>query len=157
MNYYRSLNSSTVFVWIALLSVALLVTQNLQFHIHDLDHHPGQTDHHASTIAPLVEHEHTDLMHLSIDSSHADHHDSVIVETDAGLDRIFQQLSSKHGQSTCFLFAWCCLFCSGRYFEDRQYAMPAVFYQGNDFISSPRYVRLPAKAAVTDTVINSTG
>ena len=95
MNYFRSLNSSTVFVWIALLSVALLVTQNLQFHIHDLDHHPGQFDHHASTIAPLVEHEHTDLMHLSIDSSHADHHDSVIVETDAGLDRIFQQLSSK--------------------------------------------------------------
>ena len=95
MNYFRSLNSSTVFVWIALLSVALLATQNLQFHIHDLDHHPSQSDHHASTIAPLVEHEHTDLMHLSIDSSHADHHDSVIVETDAGLDRIFQQLSSK--------------------------------------------------------------
>ena len=95
MNYFRSLNSSTVFVWIVLLSVALLVTQNLQFHIHDLDHDPGQSNHHASTIAAPVEHEHTDLMHLSIDSSHADHHDSVIVGTDAGLDRIFQQLSSK--------------------------------------------------------------
>ena len=90
MNSFRSHNSSTLFIWIA-----LLVTQNLQFHIHDLDHDPGQSDHHASTIAVPAEHGHTDLMHLSIDTSHADHHDFVIVEMDASLDRIFQQFSSK--------------------------------------------------------------
>ena len=95
MNSFRPHNSSTVFIWIALLSVALLVTQNLKFHVHTMDHDPVQSDHHASTIATPAEHEHTDLMHLSIDASHADHHDSVIVETDANLDRIFQQLTSK--------------------------------------------------------------
>ena len=95
MNYFRSLNSSTVIVWVALLSVAFLVTQNLQFHVHDLDHDPARSDHHASTIAQSVEHEHTNLMHLSIDSSHADHHDSVIIETGVSLERIPPQSSSK--------------------------------------------------------------
>ena len=118
MNSFRSQKSSAVLVWAALLSVALLVTQNLQFHVHTMDHDPVQSDHHASTIATPAEHEHTDLMHLSIDTSHADHHDSVMIETDARLDRIVQQLSSK--ASSIDLLALCLLlFVLGRQISRR--------------------------------------
>ncbi|MEW8200329.1 MAG: hypothetical protein AB2777_22095 [Candidatus Thiodiazotropha endolucinida] len=93
MNYFRSLSKPVVFVWIALLSVAMLFASNLNFHVHDLDidltHHsePGLK-------GSDVGHDHVVNRHLSIDSSHADHHDTVMVEMRATPDGVAQQPSS---------------------------------------------------------------
>jgi hypothetical protein len=75
--------------------MALLATQNLQLHVHSLDHDPDQSDQHASTITMPAEHENTDIKHLSIVASHADHHDLHLDEMDAGPERFVQKISTK--------------------------------------------------------------
>tara|TARA_R110002074_G_scaffold44181_1_gene114822 strand:- start:342 stop:713 length:372 start_codon:yes stop_codon:yes gene_type:complete len=76
----------------------LLCVQNLQFHVHSLDHH-GPLQHHDSQIdLNNGEHDQVAVKHLAIDSSHADHHDLLVVEMDASPDTIFKQ-SSMNGAS----------------------------------------------------------
>ena len=93
MNFFRAHSSPVSFIWNVLLSISLLFTSNLSFHVHDLDidptHHsePGLTD-------SGVGHDHIVNKHLSIDTSHADHHDTVMVEMGAIPEGLAQQPSS---------------------------------------------------------------
>ncbi len=95
MKFLRSIRSARALIWVVMLSVAMLVTQNLQVHIHSVDHDPLETGRHDSTMTVADSHQHADVKHLSIDNSHADHHDAVIFEMDASPDRIHQLLSKK--------------------------------------------------------------
>ncbi|MGB5325345.1 MAG: hypothetical protein WBN40_07985, partial [Pseudomonadales bacterium] len=85
----------TLLLWALLLSAVLLATQNLQFHVHDVDHHPVHAENIAPDILEHAEHKHINIVHLSIDISHSNHHQSVVAEIDTGSDRIAQQSSNK--------------------------------------------------------------
>lgn len=79
MGSLRKTKKSTLYLWVILLSVALLGSQGLKMHVHDIGH-----DHHNhSDQITVVEHNHMSIAHLSLDDSHGDHHDKVIYETDA--------------------------------------------------------------------------
>lgn len=85
-----------------MLSIALLFASNLSFHVHSLEHGPVQHHDHGSTIAE-VEHDHVATKHLSIDTSHADHHEAVMLEIDANEGSPVRQLSNN--SSTTDLYA----------------------------------------------------
>lgn len=95
MNFIRLYSSPVTFIWIILLSISLLVTQNLQFHVHGLDHDTVLYDSHDTGGIIDAEHQHLAVKHLSIDTSHADHHDMVVVEMDASPDGIMKQSSTS--------------------------------------------------------------
>ncbi len=86
-----------------MISIMLLCAQNLQFHVHSLDHHGPLQQHDSEIEMNNGEHGQIAMKHLSIDSSHADHHDLLVIEMDAGPDTIFRQ-SSINGSSVA-LFA----------------------------------------------------
>lgn len=81
-----------------MISIMLLCVQNLQFHIHSLDYHGPLQQHDSQIEMTNGEHGQIAIRHLSIDSSHADHHDLLVIEMDAGPDTIFRQ-SSINGSS----------------------------------------------------------
>ena len=91
MNFPRACQKSTLLLWAVLLSVTLLCTQHLQFHIHSLDHEPYQ--HHDDLLSNNGDHSHVATKHLSIDASHQDHHDEVMLEMDASPDSIAKPTS----------------------------------------------------------------
>ena len=95
MNFFRLNSSPVTFAWIILLSISLLVTQNLQFHVHGVDHDIVQFNSHDTTGVIDAEHQHPAVKHLSIDTSHADHHDVTVVEMDASPDGIIKQSSTS--------------------------------------------------------------
>jgi hypothetical protein len=113
MNFFRPHNSPFVFFWIVLLSIALPFAQNLQFHVHGLDHGPVHHHDHDPTMMDS-HHEHTAIKHLSIDTSHADHHDGVMQEMDAIPDITVQQ-SSTSVSSMDLLVLFILLFILGAY------------------------------------------
>jgi len=86
-----------------MISIMLLCAQNLKFHVHSLDHHGPLQQHDSQIEMNNGEHGQIAMMHLSIDSSHADHHDLLVVEMDASPETIFKQ-SSMNGLSVA-LFA----------------------------------------------------
>lgn len=86
-----------------MISIMLLCTQNLTFHIHSLDHHEPLQQHDSQIEMNNGEHDHIAMKHLSIDSSHDDHHDLLVVEMDASPETIFKQ-PSLNGSSVA-LFA----------------------------------------------------
>lgn len=82
MQYLRKTKKSTLYLWVALLSLALLCAQGVKLHVHSLGH-----DHHNHHDQLLVDgHTHVSIAHLSLDDSHVDHHDQVIYESDASPD-----------------------------------------------------------------------
>ena len=82
--------------------MGLLFAQNLQLHAHSLDHGPIQ-NHDPQPEMIDDEYGHGELMHLSLDSSHADHHDSLVVEMDAFPDTVFQTSSIKASSVDLFI------------------------------------------------------
>lgn len=74
-----------------MLSVALLFSQNLQVHVHSMDHAP-LSDHETLVSALEINHDHSAVKHLTNDSSHEDHHYGVIYEMSASPDSLVQQL-----------------------------------------------------------------
>lgn len=95
MNLFRLHSSPVTFFWIILLSISLLVAQNLQLHVHDLDQDPVEYDGHDTAGVIDAAHQHLGIKHLSIDTSHADHHDVLMVEMDASPDGIMLQSSTS--------------------------------------------------------------
>lgn len=74
--------------------MALLASQGLKLHVHDIghDHH----DHHSHVgQITMVEHNHMSIAHLSLDDSHSDHHDKVIYESDACPDCLLTKISTN--------------------------------------------------------------
>ena len=82
--------------------MALLCTQSVKLHVHDLDHGLGQQHEHAPGDG-AVEHLHLAEAHLSIDTSHADHHGEVVSEIDLSPDVLLKNISVS--QLTLAIFA----------------------------------------------------
>ena len=91
MNFFWQRNNTKSHFLIGLLSITLLFTQNLQFHVHSMDHNPVQ-DFGDESLTIDLEHDQTAIKHLSIDTSHADHHDRLIHEMDASPDALVKLL-----------------------------------------------------------------
>lgn len=93
MESFRKTKKSTLYLWVILLSVALLGSQGLKLHVHDIGH--DQHDHHShSDQIAVAEHNHVSIAHLSLDDSHGDHHDKVIYESDACPDCLQTKISN---------------------------------------------------------------
>ena len=92
---FLGLNSKTIVrIWIALFSIAVLFASNLNYHLHSMDHDPIQ-NHDTEMENFQVDHNHTVNKHLSIDSSHADHHDAIMIEDNASPESLMHQSSSN--------------------------------------------------------------
>jgi len=93
MNFFRAYHKSNLLLWVTLLSLTLLCTQHLQLHVHSLDHEPYQ--HHDNLLSNNSDHSHIVTKHLSIDTSHQDHHDEVMLEMNASPDTISHSSSAQ--------------------------------------------------------------
>jgi len=85
-----------------MISIMMLCTQNLQFHVHSLDHHGPLQQHETQIEMHNGGHGQIAMKHLSIDSSHADHHDLSVVEMDASPEAILKQLSMNGASVALF-------------------------------------------------------
>lgn len=94
MNYFRQTKKQTLFLWILLISIALLCAQGVKLHTHFLDHEHNQQHSHDS-IGVTAEHAHLSDSHLSTDVSHGDHHGEVVLELDASPDGVLKKGSSS--------------------------------------------------------------
>jgi hypothetical protein len=92
MQTFRKNNKKTLATWTTLLSVLILFAQGVTLHVHSFDHNPLQNHH---SIDNLNNHSHLSLAHLSIDSSHEDHHDGITSEISACPDCILNQASTN--------------------------------------------------------------
>jgi len=96
MDLFRKTKKSTLYLWIILLSIALVCAQGVTLHVHVVDH-----DHHHHNHDNLLgqtstaEHTHISIAHLSADTSHSNHHDQVIYESDACPDCLLTKISNK--------------------------------------------------------------
>ena len=101
MEIFRKTKKSTLYLWVILLSAALLCAQGVKFHVHSLDHdhdHPhGHTNVSLSeeNIHNDNEHTHLSIAHLSTDISHVDHHDEVLAESDACPECLLNNITGK--------------------------------------------------------------
>ena len=102
MNFSRQHRRPVFFLWIVLISIMLLCAQNLQFHVHNLDHHGPLQQHDSQIEMNDGEHGQVAMKHLSIDSSHADHHDQSVVEMDASPETILNQISINGASAVLF-------------------------------------------------------
>jgi hypothetical protein len=78
MTFFQRMHKPTLFLWVLLLSVALLSAQAVKLHVHNFGHDHEQ----RHSIAPEVatEHIHQSGIYLTTDVSHATHHDEMISE-----------------------------------------------------------------------------
>ena len=90
MHFIRNINKRVLFALVALLLLLMLCAQSVTLHIHNYEHDPVQSHH---SIGQLVDHTHSLDAHLSIDTSHAEHHDGAPSAVDACPDCIIKQLS----------------------------------------------------------------
>lgn len=99
MELFRKTKKSTLYYWVIFLSIALVCAQGVTLHVHavDHDHHQHHSHNHDSLHEQLstVEHSHISIAHLSADTSHSNHHDQVIYESDACPDCLLTKISSK--------------------------------------------------------------
>jgi hypothetical protein len=95
---FRQTETRPLFLWILLLSIALLCAQGVTLHVHDLGHgldrkHDLQHSHIDSEF--VAEHAHLSEAHLSTDVSHGDHHDELVSELDASPDGLLKKVSTS--------------------------------------------------------------
>ena len=92
MHTFRKTNKRTLLAWTILLSLLILYAQGVTLHVHNFEHNPVQSHH---SIDNLNDHSHVSVAHLSIDSSHEDHHDELTSEISACPDCILNQASTN--------------------------------------------------------------
>ena len=80
MKYFRQLNKRTLLILSLILSFSLLCAQEVNLHIHDLEHNNKQGHLYASNAESA--HNQISLVHLSHDTPHGDHHDREISDID---------------------------------------------------------------------------
>lgn len=92
----RQMKKRTLFLWVFLLSTALLCAQGVKLHVHSFgqEHDHDQQYSHIAAEA-VAEHSHLSEAHLSTDISHGDHHDEVVSELDASPDGLLKKVSSN--------------------------------------------------------------
>ena len=83
MIHFSPMKQRTLILWTLLLSLALICTQGVKLHVHNLDHdHDHDQRHSHTTVDAASEHSHLSKAHLSIDITHSDHHDETVSELD---------------------------------------------------------------------------
>jgi len=92
MNFFRQTKKRTLFLWVLLLSIALLCAQGVKLHAHSLDH--DQEHSHIGVLA-ATEHSQLSKVHLSTDVSHEDHHDEVTSEIDVSSYGFLKKVSNS--------------------------------------------------------------
>jgi len=101
MDLLRETKKSTLYVWVILLSVALVAAQGVTLHVHAIDHDHLQFHNHLHNHENLLdqatstEPARLSVAHLSADLSHSHHHDRVIYENDACPDGLLTKVSIK--------------------------------------------------------------
>lgn len=101
MEIFRKTKKSTLYLWVILLSVALLCAQGVKLHVHNLDHDHEHIHGHENVsvdgenIHNVNEHTHLSIAHLSTDISHVDHHDEVLAESDACPECLLNKITGK--------------------------------------------------------------
>ena len=120
MESFRKTKKSTLYLWVILLSVALLSSQSVKLHVHNVghDHH---THHHPDALE-LDDHQHVSIAHLSLDDSHSDHHDQLFYESNACPDCLLTKISNNvHSLAVLALLFTLLLFglCRHVYFSRR--------------------------------------
>lgn len=88
MNHLLRTNKALQILLSVTLSLSLLCTQGITLHVHNLDHAHGY-DH----AAEFSIHEHQSKPHFAYDTTHADHHDEIIVQYDVSEDGLFKTLT----------------------------------------------------------------
>jgi len=89
----RHMKKPTLYVWAFLLSVALLCAQSVKLHVHNFVDHDQQDNHITTEL--VTPHSHLSELHLSVDVSHIDHHDEVLLELDASPDGLLKKLGNN--------------------------------------------------------------
>ena len=99
MKKFRKTIKSHAAYWLSLLILVLVCNQGATLHVHSLEHHHSHGITHGADLidAVLPDHDHKDvaLAHLSMDESHADHHQQVLSETDVSPDSVLSKLFGK--------------------------------------------------------------
>jgi len=97
MDLFRKSKKSALYFWVIFLSTALVCAQGVTLHVHVIDHDHHQLHSHDNLLgqSSSVEHTHISIAHLSADSSHSNHHNQVIYESDACPDCLLTKISSK--------------------------------------------------------------
>lgn len=95
MHFFQKKNKSTQLLWMAFLSIALMCSQGMKFHLHGLDH--GDDDPHRAHQSVAVEHEHMTLsnLHSLNDLSHVDHHNEIVSEIDTSKNALLKNIAGK--------------------------------------------------------------
>ena len=84
----------TLFLWVLLLSIAVISAQGSVLHVHSFG--SGHDSH--DSIAPEIaaQHSHQNTIHLAKDSSHSDHHGEVISELNTNHQALLKNASSNN-------------------------------------------------------------
>jgi hypothetical protein len=104
VSFFQRVHKPTLFLWVLLLSEALLCAQGVKLHVNSFghDHEPRHS------IAPELAtgHLHQSGIHLTTDVSHATHHDEVISEQGLNSQALLKKISSYGPMLTIFLIAF---------------------------------------------------
>jgi len=104
MNFRQSLKTHSLILWVILLSIALLCAQGVGLHVHSFSHDNVQ----QQSLSPLFtnNHSHQSGIHLTIDTSHSDHHNQVISESAASPQALLKKVSSHSFIHTVFIITF---------------------------------------------------
>lgn len=91
MDFFRKIDKRILIAWTVLLSLLMLSAQGVTLHVHSFDHDSHQGHH---SIDNINGHSHIGGAHLSLDSSHQDHHDETTTVIDACPDCLKQVASN---------------------------------------------------------------
>ncbi len=122
MHFFHKTNKRTQLLWMAFLSIALLCSQGMKFHLHGLDHDVDGRHHAHQSVA--AEHANMTLsnLHPLNDLSHLDHHDQKVSEIDLSQNGLLKNLVSKV-PALAFLVSICSILLSV-YIRDTNFHHP---------------------------------
>ena len=115
MSIFRRIGKREIilWLWILLLSIVFLFGQSVKFHSHSLDHADKPQPSHQYSEG-VEEHTNPGVAHLSIDTSHPDHHTEIASEIDTSQYALLKVLSSKV-LTVALLITLLVFFCPGFY------------------------------------------
>lgn len=104
MTFFQRMHKPTLFLWVLLLSVALLSAQAVKLHVHNFGHDHEQ----RHSIAPEVatEHLHQSGIYLTTNVSHATHHDEIISEQGLNSQALLKKMASYGPMLAIFVIAF---------------------------------------------------
>jgi len=99
MYILRKTSQSNLYLWVFVLSVALICAQGVTIHIHAVDHdHLKLHNHHHDSLEDqqtIADHTHFSIAHLSSDTSHGSHHDQIVYENVACPDCLLLKVANE--------------------------------------------------------------